>query len=105
VSGDVIEANTLRSPSNTVADALAQLSETDHEILQLSAWEDLPVPSIAQVLGCSTAAAAVRLHRARRRLAAVLGPSFPDPTHHPNVVDLTMKPAAISRSMLSPDPA
>jgi RNA polymerase sigma factor (sigma-70 family) len=83
-----------------VADALAQLSEADQELLQLSAWEDLAVPSIAQVLGCSTTAAAVRLHRARRRLATVLGPSIPESTRDPDVLDLTIAPAAISRSTL-----
>lgn len=48
--------------------ALATLSTTDQEILRLSAWEQLSASEIAVVLGCLPGAAAVRLHRARRRL-------------------------------------
>ena len=53
--------------------ALAQLADSDQELLRLSAWEDLRPAEIACVIGCSAATAAVRLHRARRRLAAALG--------------------------------
>jgi RNA polymerase sigma-70 factor (ECF subfamily) len=52
--------------------ALTTLSEPDQELLRLSAWEDLRPAEIADVLGCSAATASVRLHRARRRLAAAL---------------------------------
>ncbi len=52
--------------------ALDQLSEPDGEILRLTAWEELDINEIAQVLGCTRNAAKVRLHRARRRLAAQL---------------------------------
>ena len=52
--------------------ALAGLREPDREALLLSAWEGLPARQAAEVLGCSTAAFAVRLHRARRRLESVL---------------------------------
>ena len=52
--------------------ALAQLRERDREILLLSSWEELEPAEIARVIGCTRAAAAVRLHRARRRLAAVI---------------------------------
>lgn len=53
--------------------ALARLRENDREILLLVAWEDLDPAAAAAVLGCSRAAFAVRLHRARRRLAAAMG--------------------------------
>jgi RNA polymerase sigma factor (sigma-70 family) len=62
----------------TVADlhaALATLSDTDQEILRLVGWEQLTVAEAAVVLDCSRTAAAVRLHRARRRLSAALGSS------------------------------
>jgi DNA-directed RNA polymerase specialized sigma24 family protein len=36
----------------------------------LHAWEELRGKDLAAALGCSAAAAAVRLHRARRRLTA-----------------------------------
>ena len=52
--------------------ALAKLSERDREILLLVAWEDLDPASAAAALGCSRATFAVRLHRARRRLAATM---------------------------------
>jgi RNA polymerase sigma factor (sigma-70 family) len=52
--------------------ALAGLSELDQEVLRLVGWEELTVGEAATVLGCTRAAAAVRLHRARRRLAAAL---------------------------------
>jgi RNA polymerase sigma-70 factor (ECF subfamily) len=55
-----------------VAVALAGLRSVDQEILLLRFWEDLDTSEIAAVLGCSRPAAAVRLHRARRRLAVAL---------------------------------
>jgi RNA polymerase sigma-70 factor (ECF subfamily) len=61
--------------------ALAQLRESDQELLRLSAWEDLHPAEIARVVGCSASAAAVRLHRARRRLAAALAAPRPGPGH------------------------
>lgn len=52
--------------------ALTRLREPDREILRLAAWEDCTTRDLAIVLGCSPNAAAVRLHRARRRLRDVL---------------------------------
>ncbi|MHB1571332.1 MAG: RNA polymerase sigma factor, partial [Solirubrobacteraceae bacterium] len=52
--------------------ALAELSSADQEILLLSSWEGLTGSELARVIGCSHAAAAVRLHRARGRLRAAL---------------------------------
>jgi RNA polymerase sigma-70 factor (ECF subfamily) len=48
--------------------ALAELAEPDREVLLLSAWEGLGSREGATVLGCSSAAFRLRLHRARRRL-------------------------------------
>lgn len=73
-----------------LADGLAQLSENDQEILQLSAWEGLSIQAIAQVLECSNAAAAVRLHRARRRLAVQLSPTSREFADSPEVVSLAL---------------
>ena len=58
--------------------ALAQLREPDREILRLVAWEGCTTEELATVLGCSANAAAVRLHRARRRLRRVLARVLPD---------------------------
>jgi RNA polymerase sigma-70 factor (ECF subfamily) len=52
--------------------ALAELSERDRELLLLIAWEGLGPEQAAKVFGCSRNALAVRLHRARKRLAAAL---------------------------------
>jgi RNA polymerase sigma-70 factor (ECF subfamily) len=52
--------------------ALGRLAELDREVLRLTHWEHLSHPEIARVLDCSTNAVAVRSHRARRRLAALL---------------------------------
>jgi RNA polymerase sigma factor (sigma-70 family) len=56
-----------------VAAAFACLSERDREILALAAWEGLAAADLGRVLGCSSNAARIRLHRARRRLARHLG--------------------------------
>lgn len=52
--------------------AMASLSETDREALRLTEWEQLDAADAAWVLGCTRATFAVRLHRARRRLARAL---------------------------------
>lgn len=48
--------------------ALAQLRDDDRELLRLAAWEHLTPAEMAEVLGITPNAAAVRLHRARRAL-------------------------------------
>jgi RNA polymerase sigma factor (sigma-70 family) len=53
-----------------VAEALAQLSERDREILLLVVWDGLDRAGIARVVGCTQQEVRVRLHRARRRFAA-----------------------------------
>ena len=47
------------------------LSEGDRDVLTLTAWEGLSHAEAGRVLGCSAAAVAVRLHRARLRLEAL----------------------------------
>jgi len=58
---------------DAVHEALDALRPDDREILTLSAWDDLDNDEIAVVLGITPAAVAVRLHRARTRLARELG--------------------------------
>jgi RNA polymerase sigma-70 factor, ECF subfamily len=62
----------LFSPDLGLAEALMRLREADRELLMLIAWEGLSPAEAARVLGCSPAAAAMRLSRARRRLARAL---------------------------------
>ena len=52
--------------------ALACLSERDRELVLLIAWEGLRVNEAAEALGVRSATLAVRLHRARQRLARAL---------------------------------
>ncbi|MDF5758985.1 RNA polymerase sigma factor [Spongiactinospora sp. TRM90649] len=60
------------SAPQAVRDAFARLGEADRELLSLAVWEGLTSGQIATVLGCSGGAARIRLHRARKRLAAEL---------------------------------
>jgi RNA polymerase sigma-70 factor (ECF subfamily) len=53
-------------------DALALIPEPDRELLMLVAWEGLEPREIAEMLGIRPGTVAVRLHRARGRLAAAL---------------------------------
>jgi RNA polymerase sigma factor (sigma-70 family) len=57
---------------DSFAAAFVQLSEPDREELRLVAWEGLDAAAGATVLGCSTGAFKVRLHRARGRLRRYL---------------------------------
>jgi RNA polymerase sigma-70 factor (ECF subfamily) len=65
-----------------IRSAFAELSEPEREVLRLVAWDGLDVASGARVLGCTRAAFALRLHRARRRLrarlAAAEAPELPE---------------------------
>jgi len=49
-----------------------KLPPREQEILQMVAWEGLSVDEVAEVLDCPKAAIAMRLVRARRRLAALM---------------------------------
>lgn len=52
--------------------AMERLKAADQEILRLTAWESLSPTEIGAVLGISSNAASIRLHRARSRLNAAL---------------------------------
>jgi RNA polymerase sigma-70 factor (ECF subfamily) len=65
--------------------ALASLSPADQELLRLVAWEELGHGEIARVLGITTNAVAIRLHRARARFAEALKDRAPNRTQ----VDVT----------------
>ncbi|SNQ49629.1 putative RNA polymerase ECF-subfamily sigma factor [Frankia canadensis] len=51
---------------------LERLSDDDREVLMLAVWEGLDAAGLATALSVSPAAAKVRLHRARRRLQALV---------------------------------
>lgn len=62
--------------------AIDRLLPAEREVLELLAWEGLSPAQAAETLGCSRAAIAVRMHRARRRLLRLLG--APLETHRPS---------------------
>jgi RNA polymerase sigma-70 factor, ECF subfamily len=55
------------APESRALAALASVGERDREALLLHAWDGLDHAEAGTVMGCSAAAFAVRLHRARRR--------------------------------------
>ena len=65
--------------ADALRSALAGLGERDREALRLVAWEGLDPERAARAAGCSRATFAVRLHRARRRLAAAMQDEHPSP--------------------------
>jgi RNA polymerase sigma-70 factor (ECF subfamily) len=64
-----------------VTDALRRLTDGEQEVLLLSAWEGLSHSEIAAALGCSENAAAIRLHRARKRLTELCRKESPEGRH------------------------
>ncbi|MFF3934642.1 RNA polymerase sigma factor [Streptomyces phaeofaciens] len=52
--------------------ALGALGEVDREVVLLWAWEELAPRAIAEVTGLSPNAVSIRLHRAKKKLAATL---------------------------------
>lgn len=69
-----LEAEPATRPGDfdVVHEALDALRPDDRELLRLAAWEDLDNDQIAVVVGVTPGVAAVRLHRARKRLARAL---------------------------------
>lgn len=69
-----VPAEAAADPAAVTADraqlfaALSSLSDQDRDILLLAAWEGLDPAGIGSVFEISPGSAAVRLHRARRRL-------------------------------------
>ncbi|WP_084631060.1 RNA polymerase sigma factor [Demequina aestuarii] len=51
---------------------MASLTEVEREALLLTAWDGLGAAQAALVVGCSTTAFHVRLHRARKRIASLI---------------------------------
>jgi RNA polymerase sigma factor (sigma-70 family) len=78
LAGAETVAGSFFDPGETAADAelvrlaLGRLSDSSREALLLVAWDGLSAPRAARAAGCSRATFAVRLHRARARLAAEL---------------------------------
>lgn len=84
------ELATHRPPRGEAAEALramGDLDDGDRELLLLVSWEGLSPSEAAKVVGISALAARSRLHRARRRLRALLEEerSTPEPSGNPEL--------------------
>jgi RNA polymerase sigma factor (sigma-70 family) len=66
--------------------AISRLRSKDQELLKLVLWEELTHAQVGVVLGCSTNAVAIRLHKARNRLGNELEKAAPRP-EGPSVKD------------------
>jgi len=77
----VRKLNPAESPPQTdpdVHDALRRLPHSQRAAVVLHYFEGMPVKEIAELLGCAEATAKVHLHRARKRLAEILGEEAAD---------------------------
>jgi RNA polymerase sigma-70 factor (ECF subfamily) len=69
-----IEPTQPRGPGDPdLIDALRRLPPQQRAAIALFYFEDRPVDEVAAILACSPATARVHLHKARHRLAALLG--------------------------------
>lgn len=64
---------TLSPPDLDLIRALKQLPTQQRAAVALYYFEDRPTAEIAHILGCSESTATVHLHKARKRLAGLLG--------------------------------
>ena len=67
------EAQGLKAPDVDLANALQQLPLKQRTCVLLFYYEDRPIAEIVDILGISEGSVKVHLHRARERLAALLG--------------------------------
>ncbi len=83
-----VELATQPAPAGEAAEVLRAmdgLGEDDRELLLLVSWEELSPGEAAKVLGVSSLAARSRLHRARRRLRALLEQDEPAGSRGPEL--------------------
>lgn len=77
---DIRTALPLQPRDLDVFDAVRRLPGMQRAAVVLFYFEDRPISDIADLLGCAEATARVHLHRARRRLAQMLGEEDADVT-------------------------
>ncbi|UJP41407.1 RNA polymerase sigma factor [Cellulomonas palmilytica] len=93
----VVEAVPAHEPDDPVLlQAMDRLPPDDRELLRLVAWEELARDEIALVLGVPRATVRVRLHRARRRLTALLAELEPAQTDPPPALQRTTQAGHVS---------
>src|SRR3954453_6929386 len=88
--------------AEAVRAALSRLSPRDRETLMLVAWEGLDPAAAARAAGCSRPTFAVRLHRARHRLAGELAAL--DAPHQSPTAEVVPCPAPLMSSTVSAPP-
>jgi len=71
-AGSTLDPCETAGEAQLVREALGRLSDSSREALLLVAWDGLSAARAARAAGCSRATFAVRLHRARARLAMEL---------------------------------
>ena len=93
-SAEAAELPTDGGLSAEVMTALEALRPEDRELLTLLAWDGLTREEAARALDVSRATLAVRLHRVRRRMAALLAefPAPPGPQTAPSLLSQTGQP-------------
>jgi RNA polymerase sigma-70 factor (ECF subfamily) len=86
-----VERETIRDPlHDRLLVLISRLRPADQEVLRLVLWEELTHEAAAAVLGCSVHTVAVRLHRAKQRIAKELELSMP--SEHPTDADVFRAP-------------
>ena len=80
-TGETSDASARLGDAELVRAALAGLSDKHREALMLVAWHGLTGARAARAAGCTPAAFAVRLHRARAKLATQLA-ALEQPPHN-----------------------
>jgi RNA polymerase sigma factor (sigma-70 family) len=86
---EIVDRRDQVADAELVRAALAELSERAREALMRVAWEGLDPARAAAAAGCSRAAFAVRLHRARKRLdRALFALEFPPPARAPDAMEV-----------------
>lgn len=79
LTGNPAAGSTTAGLDGELRGVLDALRPADRELLELAAWEEMGPTELGVVLGITANAAAIRLHRARRRFAAVLAGSTDRP--------------------------
>ncbi|MGI8754821.1 MAG: RNA polymerase sigma factor [Acidimicrobiales bacterium] len=85
--------------------SLAALADEDRDLLMMRAWDGLAVTDIATLLDCSPNAASIRLHWAKKRLAAALDEHDPDQVDQGLVGPVATAGPAKSKEPTTKDPA
>jgi RNA polymerase sigma factor (sigma-70 family) len=71
--GIPLRVEAIDEESIVMRSCLSALPADDREVLMLAGWEGMSATEVGRVLGCSSAAARIRLHRARARLKVEMG--------------------------------